>query len=47
MEELSNKAKELQREYYRKWRANNKEKLKEINQRYWLKKAQNYIERGN
>lgn len=32
--------KQVQREYYRKWRARNKDKIKASNQRYWLKKAQ-------
>lgn len=27
------------REYYRKWRENNKDRVKEHNRRYWLKKA--------
>ena len=40
MNELEAKAKEIQREYHKNWRANNKEKVKEINKRYWLNKAQ-------
>lgn len=40
METLHEKAKELQREYHKKWRANNKDKVKAINQKYWLNKAQ-------
>lgn len=27
------------REYYRQWRAKNKERVKEYNNRYWLKRA--------
>lgn len=27
------------REYYRKWRENNKDKVKAHNHRYWIKKA--------
>ena len=30
---------EEKREYYRKWRAENKDKIKENNRKYWLKKA--------
>ena len=32
--------KQAQRNYYKKWRANNKDKVKAANQRYWLKQAQ-------
>ena len=39
MKTIEKKAKELQAEYCRGWRAKNKEKVKEINKRYWLKKA--------
>jgi len=46
MEELNAKAKELQREYFKKWRAQNKDRVKEINKRYWLKKAKSEAERG-
>ena len=47
MEELQDKAKELQREYHRQWRAKNKDKVKEINNRYWLNKAQKEQEKSN
>lgn len=30
---------EARREYYRKWRAANKDKVKASNQRYWVKKG--------
>lgn len=40
MEELKEKAKQLQREYHREWRAKNKDRVKAINERYWQKKAQ-------
>ena len=33
------RAKELQRQYLREWRAKNPEKLREYSQRYWAKKA--------
>lgn len=34
-----NVAKEISKAYQREWRAKNKDKVKEYNQRYWLKKA--------
>ncbi len=37
--ELELKAKELKKDYYRKWRKNNKDKVKAGQDRYWLKKA--------
>ncbi len=37
--ELELKAKELKKDYYRKWRKNNKDKVKASQDRYWLKKA--------
>ena len=37
--ELNDIANEIRREKAKIWRANNKEKVKEINKRYWLKKA--------
>lgn len=30
---------EARREYYRKWRAANKDKVKQHNRNYWIKKA--------
>ncbi len=33
-------AKNLEAEYHRNWRSKNKEKVKAINKRYWLKKAE-------
>ncbi|MBR1433030.1 MAG: phosphatase [Ruminiclostridium sp.] len=30
---------EARREYYRKWRAANKDKVNAINERYWVKKG--------
>lgn len=37
---LEDEAKKLQAEYHRNWRAKNKDKVRETNKRYWLKKAQ-------
>lgn len=39
MATLEEVVKNLKAEYYRKWRAKNPDKVKEINKRYWLKKA--------
>lgn len=37
--ELSVKAKEARRKYYREWRKNNPEKVKKNNQNYWERMA--------
>lgn len=37
---MNEKARELQRQYKRKWYAANKDKAKAANERYWEKKAQ-------
>lgn len=37
--QLSDKAREAQRKYQRKWRMENPEKVREKNRRYWEKKA--------
>lgn len=34
----------LKNEYAREWRRKNKEKTKEINKKYWEKKAKEYME---
>lgn len=44
-EELEQKAREIKNKKAREWRAKNKDKVKEINHRYWLKKAREIIER--
>lgn len=36
---MNEEAKELRRAYYKRWRANNKERIKENNRRYWERKA--------
>lgn len=33
-------------EYYRQWRAKNKDKVRESNRRYWEKRAAKRIEKG-
>lgn len=40
MDDLREKALEAQREYARKWRAKNKDKVRETNRRYWERVAQ-------
>lgn len=37
---MEEKMKETRREYYRQWRAKNKDKVRQHNRNYWLKKAQ-------
>ena len=37
---LEERAKQAQREYARKWRANNPEKVKAAQARYWQRKAE-------
>ena len=37
--ELDLKALEKRRAYYREWRRKNKEKVKQYNESYWLKKS--------
>lgn len=36
---LDERAAEERREYYRQWRARNKDKVRENNRRYWERKA--------
>lgn len=36
---MNDRAKEKRKEYYRKWRKNNKEKIKKYNSNYWERKA--------
>jgi len=48
---IEDKAKELrreyQREYMRKWRKKNPEKIKEINERYWINRAKEQLKKEN
>lgn len=39
-EELRERAVEMRRQYYREYRARNKERVKQWNAAYWAKKAQ-------
>ena len=38
-EQLEEKAAEMRREYFKQWRALNKDKVRQHNQNYWKKKA--------
>lgn len=42
--EIENLARELRNKQARDWRKNNKDKVKEINRKYWLKKAEKQLE---
>lgn len=37
---MENEGVRNRREYYRQWRANNKERVREYNARYWAKRAE-------
>lgn len=39
MNEIEELARKLRNEKAKKWRDNNKDKVKEINKRYWINKA--------
>lgn len=45
MNELEKIAKELRNKKAKQWRDNNKDKVKEINKRYWLNKAKKELEK--
>lgn len=38
---LSNAADDVKKQYYKRWRDNNKDKIKQYNTKYWQKKAEN------
>lgn len=42
--ELSDKARELKRNYHREWQRKNKDKVREYNLRYWERKAEELTE---
>lgn len=42
--EIQEKAAEMRKEYLRKWRKNNPDKIKAAQQRYWQRKAQQMLE---
>lgn len=37
---MENTAKKICNDYYRHWRANNKDRIREYNARYWAKRAE-------
>ena len=37
---MENVGTQNRREYYRQWRANNKDRIREYNARYWAKRAE-------
>lgn len=41
LEEL---AKEMRRAYYKKWRDNNKDKVKKQNEKYWMRRAMKLLQ---
>ena len=45
-DKLLNEARKIEAEYHKNWRAKNKDKVKEINKRYWLKKAKQKLKEG-
>jgi len=40
MNQLNEQARKIRAEYYRQWRAKNRDKVREANQRYWERKAE-------
>ena len=42
--EQADAARQANREYYRRWREKNRDKVKEYQQRYWAKKGQEYLQ---
>ena len=47
MVEMSEQARQAKREYERKWRENNQDKIKVIRARYWEKRAERARCEGN
>ena len=44
---MDEKAREAQRAYMREWRRRNKDKVRESNRRYWVRRAQKIAEKGD
>ena len=40
-------ARKIRNQKAKEWRLNNKEKVKDINKRYWLRRAKEYLEEQN
>ena len=47
MNDMTEAVKELKRQYYREYRAKNKDKTREINKRYWERKAKKAREKDD
>lgn len=47
MEDLEEIARKIRNKKAQEWRDNNKDKVKEINKRYWLNKAKKELEKNN
>lgn len=47
MENLEEIARKMRNKKAKEWRDNNKDKVKEINKRYWLNKAKKELEKNN
>lgn len=45
MDKLEEIARKMKNQKAKEWRDNNKEKVKEINKRYWLNKAKKELEK--
>ena len=45
MDEIEEMARRLRNEKAKKWRDNNKDKVREINKRYWINKAKKELEK--
>lgn len=45
MNNIDKEIKRLKAEYHRQWREKNKDKVKEINHRYWINKAKKELEK--
>lgn len=45
MENIEEIARKMRNQKAKEWRDNNKEKVKEINKRYWLNKAKKELEK--
>ena len=45
MNEIEELARKLRNKKAKQWRDNNKEKVKEINKRYWINKAKKELEK--
>ena len=46
IESIEEIARQLRNKKAKQWRDNNKDKVKEAQQRYWLKKAKEELEKG-